>query len=327
MKNLAWRAATAAGAVGAVAAAGVAATVVQKRHDEQRQILTTGDEPFGSVRSAPHTVFTADDLALHAEVDEGPAPTVVFVHGWLCDLDTWHYQRLALRNEVRMVFYDHRSHGKSDRSYAANSSLDNMADDLGRVLHDLVPEGPIVLVGHSMGGMTIMRYAANNPEEFGGRIVGVALIATSSGRLMRRSPALAFAVRMARALGRLLDWGRTFNSYSVIRRFAVGPRASVQAIGQAHEMITRSPTSTILDFYENFLDLDLGEGLATVSKVRTVVVCGTRDQITPFSHSKWLAKSIEGSELVTVNDSGHMVMLEEPEQVTEAIERVLKDVT
>ena len=48
--------------------------------------------------------------------------------------------------------------------------------------------------------------------------------------------------------------------------------------------------------------------------------------MTPFSHSRWLARHIEGSELVPVNEAGHMVMLEEHEQVTEAIERVLKDI-
>lgn len=324
MKQNVVRVATTAGAV---AAAGIAAVVMKHRHDDHQLSALAEENPFGSVRGESRYISSSDDLALHAEIDDGPQPTVVFVHGWLCDIDTWHFQRLALRDEVRMVFVDLRSHGKSARSYAQNSSLDVMADDLSRVIDEIVPTGPIVLVGHSMGGMAIMKFAATHSEMFGSRVVGVVLIGTSSGRLMKRSPVLPLVAAAAQFSAPLLDWGRNLNSLTVIKKWAVGPRASESAAAMAHKMILRAPTQTVLDFFPNFVDLDLGEGLGTISKVRTTVVCGTRDRITPFSHSKWLTKSIDGAELVTVNDSGHMVMLEEPEQVTEAIERVLKDVS
>ena len=51
------------------------------------------------------------------------------------------------------------------------------------MLDAVVPDGPVVLVGHSMGGMTIVALAEQHPELFGDRIVGVALISTTAGGL------------------------------------------------------------------------------------------------------------------------------------------------
>lgn len=325
MRSLA-RIATTAGAFAAAGVAGAAATRIKNRQTERRRLMRGEEIPFGSVHGESFYVTAADDVPLHVEIDEGPAPTVVFVHGWMCDLDTWHFQRLALRDHARLVLMEQRSHGRSGRTGPRNSSLHDMADDLRRVLDAHAPEGPVVLVGHSMGGMSIMQLAQLAPELFGDRVTGVVLVSTSAGKLMRRSPGLRFAVPLIKAATPLLDWGREFNSYSVIRRWAFGPHAHPAAVDMADEMILRAPTSVILDFHDNFVELDLGAGLEAISRCRTSVVCGTQDVMTPFSHSRWLARHIEGAELVPVNDAGHMVMLEEHEQVTEAIERVLKDI-
>lgn len=330
-KTLARAAATA----GAFVAAGITAKVFQERSDERRR-LTRGEEvPFGSVRGEHLHVETPGGMSIHVEIDEadpeltadvGVIPTVVFLHGWMCDLDSWHFQRLALRGRSRMLFIEHRSHGKSSRSGATNSSLDDLTEDLETVLTEVVPEGPIVLVGHSMGGMTIMKFAHQHPHWFDERVVGTVLVATSSGKLMKRSPFIQAVAQFLRFGQPLLDWGRGFNSRSVIRRWVVGPDASNLAVELTNEMFLRTPSTVLADFIDNFLDLDLGEGLPTIAKTRTSIVAGTKDLVTPFRHSVWLNDRIENSEFVSVPGAGHMVMFEEPEQVTEAIERVLKDV-
>lgn len=326
MTSTASRVATAAGAVAAAGVAGVAATVLKNRQTQKRRLARGEDVLFGSVHGESFYVSAADDVPIHVEVDDGPAPTIVFVHGWLCDLDTWHFQRLALRGEARMVLMDLRGHGRSGRSGMSNSSLDDLADDLHRVLQSHAPEGPLVLVGHSMGGMTIMKLAQTHPDLFGDRVRGVVLIATAAGKLVRKSPGLASLAPLIRVTQPLLDWGREFNSFSVIRRFAFGPHAEPAAVDMADEMIMRAPSRLVADFYPNFIGLDLSSGLPAIARCRTAVVCGTRDLMTPFSHNRWISRHIAGSELVPVTDAGHMVMLEEYEQVTETIERVLKDI-
>ena len=249
----------------------------------------------------------------------------MFVHGWVESIDVWHYQRLALRGKVRMVFVDLRSHGESGRSYHDNSSIPHLADDLRTVISTLVPRGPIVLVGHSMGGMAIMELAAAEPQQFGRRVKGVVLISTSSGKLMRSSPALRYLVPLLRATSPVLDWGRTFNSYSIVRRWGLGPNAQERHADMTNEMLLKSPTHVLMDFYPNFVTLDLTAGLKTMGRARTVVVGGTADLITPIKHSRRLAENIPGARLVALEDAGHMVMFEEHAKVTKVIEDVLEE--
>jgi pimeloyl-ACP methyl ester carboxylesterase len=313
---------------GAFVAAGVAATLLNGRQRHKRRLRRGEEVEFGSVHSAKLTVMASDGLRIHAEVDEGPrkTPTVVFVHGWVETLDVWHYQRLALRDKVRMVFLDQRSHGLSGRAHVDNTSISHLADDLHTVMDKLAPKGPIILVGHSLGGMAIMELAAAKPELFGKRVKGVVLIATSSGKLARSSPALRRLLPLVRVASPVLDWGRAFNSYSIIRRWGLGPNALERHVDMTNEMILQAPTHVLMDFSPLFIDLDLDHTLKTVGKASTIVIGGTHDQLTPLKHSRRLADRIPGARLIAVEDAGHMIPFEGNRQVTDAIESLVEEV-
>jgi pimeloyl-ACP methyl ester carboxylesterase len=317
-----------AGTAGAFVMAGAAATLLNGRQRTLRRLRRGEDVEFGTVRSDGITIVSSDGVPLHVEVDEADrkTPTIVFLHGWVENIDVWHYQRLALRGQVRMVFVDLRSHGRSGRASAKRSTLADLGDDVLAVLDQLVPRGPVVLVGHSMGGMTIMQLAGTHPELFGGRVKGVVLLGTSAGQLMRSSPGLRYLVPMLRAGAPVLDWGRRFNSYSVVRRWAVGSNAAERHADMANEMILQAPTHVLMDFYPNFVGMDLTTGLAALGRARTTVIGGTADLLTPVKHSKRLADAIPDAKLVVVPEAGHMLMFEEHETVTQAIEDVLADV-
>ncbi|WP_332668089.1 alpha/beta fold hydrolase [Aeromicrobium sp.] len=322
------RTAKVATTAGAFVAAGVVATLLNGRQRHQRRLRRGEDVEFGSVHSDPVQVTASDGVLLNVEVDEAErkTPTVVFVHGWVESIDVWHYQRLALRGKVRMVFADLRSHGESGRSHHVNSSIPHLADDLRTVINAVAPRGPIVLVGHSMGGMAIMELAAAEPKQFGRRVKGVVLISTSSGKLMRSSPALRYLIPLLRVTSPVLDWGRTFNSYSVVRRWGLGPHAQERHVDMTNEMILKSPTHVLMDFYPVFVSLDLTSGLHVMGKAKTVVIGGTADLVTPFKHSRRLAEAIPGAKLVALEDVGHMAPFEEHQKVTKVIEEVLEDI-
>src|SRR5690606_33163238 len=113
-------------------------------------------------------------------------PTVVLSHGYTLDERSWVYQRRALREAgYRVVVWDQRGHGASGVAESDTYHVDQLGRDLRRVLAEVVPEGPLVLVGHSMGGMTIMALAEADPEFVRDRVVGVALVSTSAGGLHR----------------------------------------------------------------------------------------------------------------------------------------------
>src|SRR5689334_13381345 len=193
----------AVGVLAAGAAAGVAVerTVIGRRSGQRAQLEA---EPFGSLRGTPH-VFTADDgVELYVEVDElkrsrRPAPpkkrfsrklplppedlTVIFAHGYGLNMDAWHFERRDLAGIGTMVFYDQRSHGRSGRSPKENISIDQLGRDLHGIFERFAPSGPVILIGHSMGGMSIMALADQHPELFGDRVIGVGLCSTSAGHL------------------------------------------------------------------------------------------------------------------------------------------------
>lgn len=314
---------------GAFVVAGVAAKLVESQHKAARRRHLAETTGFGTIHSQAQSVTASDGTRLSVEIDEPDQPvpgrpTLVFLHGWTCDLDTWHFQRQALRGTHRMVFIDLRSHGNSGQANPLSSSLSDLADDLKIVLDRFAPDEPVVLIGHSMGGMTIMQLACDEPKLFGDRIVGVMLMSTSSGRLVRKAPAIARLTPMLRLGGPVLDWGRGFNSRSVMRRWAVGPGASDEAIDMADEMIQRSPTHVIVDFYPNFVNLDVTAGFDDLGRIPVVVLCGTRDMLTPFKHSRRLAEGVPGATLVAVEGAGHMVMFENHDRVTQVLRGLLE---
>ncbi len=151
---------------------------------------------YGSRRTEQHkshqvgrrsTVAAGDGTALAVrEFGHPNAPlTAVFVHGHCLRMQSWTDLREQVEhawgNDVRIVMYDHRGHGESSAAAPESCTIDQLGEDLADVIRAMVPSGPFVVVGHSMGGMTALSYARQNPEAIGTRLVGVGLIATSAG--------------------------------------------------------------------------------------------------------------------------------------------------
>jgi pimeloyl-ACP methyl ester carboxylesterase len=333
-----------AAAAGTLAAGGVAAALATRRSARRSRTGSTEPDPFGSLRSEPVHVITRDGIHLHAEVDEPEEPTqeptIVFVHGYALNLDCWHFQRRHFRGRHRLVFYDQRSHGRSERSPMGRATIDQLGDDLLAVLEQLAPEGPVVLVGHSMGGMTLMSLAESHPGLFGDRVVGVGLVATTAGglephrvinpylpdRVMRQVTPRVLAL-LARAPG-LVDGARRTGSdigFLVTGKMAFGGDVPTPYVEFVDEMLSQTPFEVLAEFFPNFSALDKFEVLHAFERVPTVIVCGTEDLLTSISHSRRMAGRIRGAELVEVPGAGHMVMLESREQVDQALDRLVAD--
>ncbi|MCB1272216.1 MAG: alpha/beta fold hydrolase, partial [Microthrixaceae bacterium] len=132
------------------------------------------DEPFGSVRGEPHWLRADDGTELYVEVhpcDDPKAPTIVFAHGYCLNQDSWHFQRKALQGRARLVLWDQRGHGRSERGPIENATVEQLGRDLLWVL-DGFTQGPVHVVGHSMGGMTVMSFGAQFPDIFEQRVAG-----------------------------------------------------------------------------------------------------------------------------------------------------------
>ncbi len=160
--------------------------------------VTTDDpyagEDFELLDADRGCVVTTPDGVPLAVREVGPenAPlTVVFAHGFCLRMGAFHFQRARLAEQwgpqVRMVFYDHRGHGQSGEASPDSYTVEQLGKDLESVLAVMAPRGPVVLVGHSMGGMTVLSHARQYPQRYPTRIVGVALI-SSAAEGVSRSP-------------------------------------------------------------------------------------------------------------------------------------------
>ncbi|MFK4144362.1 alpha/beta fold hydrolase [Streptomyces sp. NPDC004065] len=367
-----WRRATglagaAIGVVAAGAAAGVAIERMTVGRDMRRKARLALDSagPYGSLRGSPGRAYADDGTELYYEVDEiesaadanlgprrrrlfgrrAPAPvTVVFSHGYCLNQDSWHFQRAALRGVVRTVHWDQRSHGRSGRGVAQHRdgvplTIDQLGRDLRAVIDAAAPEGPIVLVGHSMGGMTVMALAAQYPELIRERVVATAFVGTSSGRLGEVNFGLPVAgvnaVRrvlpgVLKALGQraeLVERGRRATAdlfAGIIKRYSFAGRDIDPAVARfAERMIESTPIDVVAEFYPAFTDHDKTEALACFTGLPVLVLAGVQDLVTPSEHSEAIAGLLPEAELVLVPDAGHLVMLEHPEVVTDRLADLL----
>ncbi|MFI1162260.1 alpha/beta fold hydrolase [Streptomyces sp. NPDC020801] len=367
-----WRRATGiAGAAIGVVAAGAAAGVAIERMTVGRgmrrkaRLALDSAGPYGALRGTPGKARADDGTELYYEVDDvepdtaaalgprrrrlfgrkAPAPvTVVFSHGYCLSQDSWHFQRAALRGVVRTVHWDQRSHGRSGRGVAQTRddvplTIDQLGRDLRAVIEDAAPEGPLVLVGHSMGGMTVMALAAQYPELIRERVVATAFVGTSSGRLGEVNFGLPVAgvnaVRrvlpgVLKALGQraeLVEKGRRATAdlfAGIIKRYSFAGRDIDPAVARfAERMIEGTPIDVVAEFYPAFTDHDKTEALALFKDMPVLVLAGVQDLVTPSEHSEAIADLLPDAELVLVPDAGHLVMLEHPEVVTDRLADLL----
>ncbi|PRY47406.1 pimeloyl-ACP methyl ester carboxylesterase [Geodermatophilus tzadiensis] len=294
-----------------------------------------GPPPPGS-----RTVRTDDGVDLHVEVDgRADAPlTVVFSHGFTARLGEWDLQRDAVRDRARVVLWDQRGHGRSGWADPRSATIDRTGRDLAQVLDAVVPRGPVVLAGHSMGGMTVMALARQRPELFGSRVVGAFLLATSAGGLvasgllgtvvglMRRLRLLPLYLWWLRLLAPTLERFRrrgTRIGRHYMRRYLFGrDDATPEAVRLVQDMLEETPLPITMAFYGTFLDHDETASLPVLGRVPVTVVAAEYDRLTPAAHGRRLAELIgDGAELVVVPGAGHSVNLTR----TAVVDRALLD--
>ncbi|MDQ0794504.1 alpha/beta fold hydrolase [Streptomyces sp. B1I3] len=365
------------GVVAAGAAAGVAVErlTVGRGMRKKARLALDASGPYGSLRGQPGRAVADDGTELYYEVDEvepdsstaesgerpqagsgsgsrrrrlfgqkPPMPvTVVFSHGYCLGQDSWHFQRAALRGLVRTVHWDQRSHGRSERGRAQAEGvpigIDQLGRDLKAVIDAAAPEGPLVLVGHSMGGMTMMALADRYPELIRDRVAAVAFVGTSSGKLGEVNFGLPVAgvnaVRrvlpgVLKALGsqaELVERGRRATAdlfAGLIKRYSFGSRDVDPAVARfAERLIESTPIDVVAEFYPAFTEHDKSGALPAFRDIPVLILAGDKDLVTPSSHSEAIADELPDAELVIVPDAGHLVMLEHPETVTDRLADLL----
>jgi pimeloyl-ACP methyl ester carboxylesterase len=335
---VAWGAGTAAAVVAAgVAAERLAVRRLRPRHDPE------ADEPLGTLPPDDlGRVRSSDGTELRVRAAGPPdAPALVFVHGITLDLTTWYYQWRTFSDRYRCVLYDQRAHGASSRPPDDDYSLTAMGHDLKAVLDRAVPEGPAILIGHSLGGMAILAFAERYPEEMGGRVAGVVLADTAASDVLREAfGALGATVgRGLRRLGtryraridtaeRLQRAVRRFGvdlSYLVARATNFGPDASPSQVDHVTRVSMAAPAEVWVHTLQDVLELDLRHVLEHVT-VPALVIVGDRDLVTPKASAQALRSALPDARAVVITRAGHLSMMEQHERFDEVLDAFLAEV-
>ena len=269
-------------------------------------------------------VDTADGARLRV-MSFGPddAPTIVLAHGWACRAEYWLPQIQGLAGEFRVVCYDQRGHGFSttgDRDIDG----DVVGDDLAAVM-DAAVASPAIVIGHSMGGISILSWWKRHPEQAKQKSVGAVLANTTLGSIATETKIMPFnngselAIRIGRILlGATLPMPRGRLTRDAVRKLVMNPRRTtdeqanfVCEIARTCNAGVRARTALAL------ADLDLGDEAAEAVGVPAVVTTGTFDQVLPDSMGKRIAEIIDRTghlEALVELETGHTGNIEAPEK-------------
>ncbi|NDK92136.1 alpha/beta hydrolase [Gordonia desulfuricans] len=334
----------AAGAVAVGAAAGIGgifAALAREALTAERAVDDGPDELIATPAAEPirREVVATDGTHLYVEI-HGPDPAtsdaevIVAAHGWTCNTSFWNAQINRLTPERTVVVYDQRGHGRSQVS-RTRPTIDLLGQDLDAVLTAVLPAGrKAMIIGHSMGGMTVMSWAA----QFAGKVPdvasSVALISTAAVDVLgnhRLIPEnLPFYSRPFQpTVGRLVTstpvplphtaFNDRFSHY-----IALGPHARAAHVAFVDAMVSQCPARVRAGWGAAMGRLDVLAGLRAL-RVPTTVIVGDRDRLTPVIHAERMAQVLRDQgdlrDLVVLEGVGHMAPIEAAGVIDDILEQ------
>lgn len=228
---------------------------------------------------------------------------------------------------MRVVVYDQRGHGRSKPNTQETSTLEHLGRDLASVVEQVAGDAPVILGGHSMGGMTLMALAEQRPDLFEQKVAGVAFLGTSVGGLdalrwglprpvvplfRKLLPVVNEKAYRAELTGRARQQIAWFEAFV---NFAAGADpADVQDVLEVQRACSAATTHFFLATFSDH-DHDRAAALEALSHVPALVVVGQQDRLCPVEHSRAIAAALPDAELVVFPGAGHMVHLERRPEV------------
>lgn len=224
-------------------------------------------------------------------------PPVVYVHGAGGSHQHWLRQVRGLPRSPTYAI-DLPGHGRSEGP--GRDSIASYVDWLLGFLDASEVDQPAV-VGHSMGGAIALHMALHHPD----RVAGLGLVATG-GRL-RVAPQILEGIHQ--------DFQATVR---LICGWAFGPESAPEMVRLGIRQMSATPADVLLGDFDACDHFDVMDRLAEI-KTPAVIICGTRDRMTPIKYSTTLRDRLSGSVLRLVEGAGHMVMVENPVAVAHAL--------
>jgi pimeloyl-ACP methyl ester carboxylesterase len=271
----------------------------------------------------------------HLRVDvHGPedGPSLILVHGVGSDRTQWRETIEDLQDRFRIYAFDLLGHGRSDRVRDAAHTLDAAACDLDDVMAS-IDRDPVILAGHSMGGMIALTWCTRHPEKLS-RLAGLVLVHTtpqdpfetmspqSLHQALERPvhrPVLRMTVPLSgvvRLMNQLDYWNGTTHWTNHFSMF--GGSESRQQLERSARLHATMDPAAVARFTRSMTAFDVRRRLASL-RVPTLVVAAEKDPVTVPEASRFLAEHVPGARLVPLESTRHMGFMERRREFADAV--------
>ncbi|WP_167762466.1 alpha/beta fold hydrolase [Brevundimonas intermedia] len=286
-------------------------------------------EPTRAHRGAGVMTTSSTGATLYVESEGGEeGPVVIVTHGWGLDSTIWQYlkRRLGAERSLiphRLVTWDLPGLGKSKSPPAGDIALANFGADLAHLIEETAPR-PVILIGHSIGGMTIQTLVRDHPALFHARVAGVVLLNTTYTNPLRtmvfsplmmalRRPLIEPMFKLTVLLAPLA-WLSAWQSYlngtaHLSNRLQFGRAVTRSQLEHTTLLGTRNSQSVLAKGNLAMFDWDASGAIAAMP-CPVLVIGGDLDLVTKIEASEALAEASSAGSLAPVTGVNHMGFIE-----------------
>lgn len=245
----------------------------------------------------------------------GSGRPIVFVHGLGADLSLWNNQASALEKEMKIVRHDVRGFGNSDKITSPPPSIELWAADLYGLIKALRFD-KVIVAGHSMSGMTVLRFALNHPELTEAIVVidGTSEFSPEAKKILTDRAATVRKDGMVAVVDRVIN-AAFYSDFLAKNKDTI--------IARYRETMVRNDVASYAAACEAITKCNLTEELGKL-QVPTLILVGEADVVTPVAAAEKLNKAISNSLMKIIPNAGHITPLEQPAILTNTVRRFIK---
>ncbi len=257
--------------------------------------------------------FITDDGVKIVYEDEGKGKAILMVHGWGATRKFWRDIREALLRKYRVITFDLRGHGESDKPVDADYSIYRIAKDVVELLEHLNIE-EFVYIGHSLGGVIGLYLGSNCKKKLKGMVIITApyeLKSTYGGFFFK---VLKFALQRNRKIAALMLTPRLFANR--------GDRKLMDFIRRESATV---PVHVLINVGDHNKNINLWGQLGNIKRP-VLLISGGKDKIVKVKIMEKIASKIKNSKHYTIENAGHNAILEEPQKIAQLITTFLREI-
>lgn len=239
-------------------------------------------------------------------------PAAVFVHGAGMDHTVWALQaRYIAHHGFAVLAVDLPGHGRSDGP--ALASIEAIADWTVDLL-DAVGVAAAALIGHSMGAIACLEAASRAPTR------ASKLVLCGAAERMAVHPDLIAAAESDPALARdlIVDW-----AFGAHGRVGGNRAAGLWLMATAQRLIDRAGAGVLANDFRACDAYQGGAAAAARIACPVLLILGREDRMTPAKAGRALGKTMKDVTIAEIQDCGHMMMVEQPDETLDSLRRFL----